>query len=243
MYAELRIELDPSVQISYQQSSNLQGVIMEQIDTEYAQKLHESKLNPYSQYLLKENGKINWYIKTTSEEAYEKIILPMSKLREITVKKKEMTIPVCSRNIEITDEKTWLTEFYEKKCSGYLELNFLTPTAFKKDGRYVFYPDLELIYSSLMRKYTQASQDFEMFDSDTLESLTEQSEIIRYRLQTVPFPLEKVRITGFTGSVCIRIRGAETMARYVRMLMRAGEYTGIGIKTGIGMGAVRYKDS
>lgn len=61
MYAELRIELDPSVQISYQQSSNLQGVIMEQIDTEYAQKLHESKLNPYSQYLLKENGKINWY--------------------------------------------------------------------------------------------------------------------------------------------------------------------------------------
>ena len=106
MYAELRIELDPSVQISYQQSSNLQGVIMEQIDTEYAQKLHESKLNPYSQYLLKENGKINWYIKTTSEEAYEKIILPMSKLSEITVKKKEMTIPVCSRNIEITDEKT-----------------------------------------------------------------------------------------------------------------------------------------
>ena len=40
MYAKLRIELDSS-QISYQQSSNLQGVLMEQIDTDYAQELHQ----------------------------------------------------------------------------------------------------------------------------------------------------------------------------------------------------------
>ena len=50
MYAKLRIELDSS-QISYQQSSNLQGVLMEQIDTDYAQELHQYSLNPYSQYV------------------------------------------------------------------------------------------------------------------------------------------------------------------------------------------------
>ena len=56
MYAKLRIELDSS-QISYQQSSNLQGVLMEQIDTDYAQELHQYSLNPYSQYVVKEKDK------------------------------------------------------------------------------------------------------------------------------------------------------------------------------------------
>ena len=74
----------------------------------------------------------------------------------------------------------------------------------------------------------------------TLEALVEQSEIVRYRLQTVPFPLEKVQITGFTGSICIHIRGPETMARYLRMLFKFGEFAGVGIKTGMGMGAMKY---
>ena len=59
MYAKLRIELDSS-QISYQQSSNLQGVLMEQIDTDYAQELHQYSLNPYSQYVVKEKDKTVW---------------------------------------------------------------------------------------------------------------------------------------------------------------------------------------
>ncbi len=36
MYTELRMELDTN-EITYQQSSNMQGVLMEQIDTGYAE--------------------------------------------------------------------------------------------------------------------------------------------------------------------------------------------------------------
>ena len=70
MYAKLRIELDSS-QISYQQSSNLQGVLMEQIDTDYAQELHQYSLNPYSQYVVKEKDKTVWYISTVNEGRVE----------------------------------------------------------------------------------------------------------------------------------------------------------------------------
>ena len=85
MYAKLRIELDSS-QISYQQSSNLQGVLMEQIDTDYAQELHQYSLNPYSQYVVKEKDKTVWYICTVNEEAYENIILPLEELKQITIR-------------------------------------------------------------------------------------------------------------------------------------------------------------
>ena len=91
-----------------------------------------------------------------------------------------------------------------------------------------------------MRKYSAASQEFEMFDEETLEALVEQSEIVRYRLQTIPFPLEKIKITGFVGNLCIHVKGPETMARYIRMLLEFGEFSGVGIKTGMGMGAMRY---
>ncbi len=238
MYAKLRIELDSS-QISYQQSSNLQGVLMEQIDTDYAQELHQYSLNPYSQYVVKEKDKIVWYICTVNEEAYENIILPLEELKQITIRRKEITTNVVGRSIEILEESELMKQFYEESCDRYLNLQFCTPTAFKRDGKYVNYPDLRLVYGSLMRKYSAASEELDMYDEETLEELVRNSEIIRYRLQTMPFPLEKVQINGFVGNVCIKIKGTETLANYIRLLCRFGEYSGVGIKTSMGMGAMQ----
>lgn len=44
MYAELQMELETK-EINYRQSSNLQGVIMENISPEYAARLHGNQLN------------------------------------------------------------------------------------------------------------------------------------------------------------------------------------------------------
>ena len=239
MYTELRMELDTN-EITYQQSSNMQGVLMEQIDTGYAEQLHQNHLNPYSQHLIKENGKMVWYIKTVTDEAYENIIIPLSKMEQIKLKKKNITVIPTQKNIRKIETKELLEEFYETKAAGYHEISFLTPTAFKRDGRYVFYPDLRLVYGSLMRKYSEASLDFDMTDEEALEELCEKSEVINYRLQTLPFSLEKTRITGFTGTITIKIKGTETLSRYARLLFRFGEFSGIGIKTSMGMGAVKY---
>ena len=166
--------------------------------------------------------------------------MPLSECTDIFLRKKGLSISVCNKRMHLKNDNELITEFYEKKCPKYLEIKFQTPTAFKSDGKYVIYPDLGLIYASLMRKYSAVSEAFDMFDEETLGALVEQSEIVRYRLQTVPFPLEKVQITGFTGSICIHIRGPETMARYLRMLFKFGEFAGVGIKTGMGMGAMKY---
>lgn len=239
MFAELQMELG-TADISYQQSSNLQGVIMENINTEYAEILHRSQLNPYSQYVTKKDKNVVWHIKTTTEEAYKNIIIPMSEVKEITLKKRGITVAPMKRSIQMMETKTLLDEFYDRKCSKYLEVSFLTPTAFKREGNYVFYPDLSLIYGSLMRKYSAISQQISMEDKETLEELCNSSEIVKYRLQTIPFPLEKINVTGFVGKIGIKIKGSETIARYIRLLLRFGEYSGVGIKTGIGMGAIKY---
>lgn len=150
MYAELKVEFD-SNEINFQQSSNLQGVLMENISSEYAEKLHGNQLNPYSQCILKEEGKTIWYLKTLNTEAYEMLLLPMTKLDTITLRKKNKTVNLLNKTVRIKEDKELIKEFYENKCSRYLELSFKTPTSFKRDGKYVIYPDLSLIYQSQIR--------------------------------------------------------------------------------------------
>ena len=87
MYAELKMELKTE-NLTYKKSSNLQGVIMEHIDPDYASVLHRNQQNPYSQCLIheKEKDKCFWYIRTITREAYENMILPMSELKSFGLK-------------------------------------------------------------------------------------------------------------------------------------------------------------
>ena len=237
MYAELKLILDTE-QINYRKTSNLQGVIMENIDSSYAEKLHADGLNPYSQCVLREKQKVVWHIRTVTEEAYENLLLPMSKITGFRLKNLEENIGITERDVTVRQEESFLEEFYKKEELKYLDVEFRTPTAFKRDGKYVYYPDLSLLFGSLMRKYSMASVNLEMIDESALEQLVSGSEIARYRLQTVLFPMEKIYITGFCGKIRIRSRGTGTMARYARLLLRFGYYSGVGIKTGMGMGAI-----
>ena len=78
-----------------------------------------------------------------------------------------------------------------------------------------------------------------MFDEETLNQLVEYSYISFHRLRSVSFPLQGKTIPGFVGQLTIRFKGPETLARYARMLFEFGEYSGVGIKTGMGMGAIK----
>lgn len=52
MLAGLKMKLDADkTEIGYYQSSNLQGILMERIESDYAEKMHISGLKPYSQYI------------------------------------------------------------------------------------------------------------------------------------------------------------------------------------------------
>lgn len=54
-------------------SSVLHGVIMSVIDTDYANILHNSNLNPFSTSLVKNGDEWCWTVATVGQEAYNKI--------------------------------------------------------------------------------------------------------------------------------------------------------------------------
>lgn len=244
MLAEIRMQLETDkADFGYYQSSNMQGILMEQLDTGYAESLHKPGLKPYSQYVLGGVQK-EWVVKTVTAEAYQKIIMPLLKesFREFTLDKKEIKVKIQSKSLKTRRKQDLLEEFYSASCDRYLELEFITPTAFKSEGRYINMPDMRYIYQSLMNKYSASSEDMGMYDEETLEQLVANSYITRYHLKSAFFPLEGVKIPAFRGEMCVKVAGTETMANYAGLLMKFGEYSGIGIKTAIGMGGILRKE-
>jgi len=63
--------------------------------------------------------------------------------------------------------------------------------------------------------------------------------VIRYDLKSVSFSLEGVKIPSFIGKITIKLHGTDTMANFVNMLFEFGEYSGVGIKTSLGMGYMK----
>lgn len=239
---QLMIELE-SESLNYKNSSNLQGVIYENISSLYVDKLHVQSYHPYSQCLVKEDGKLIWYIKTMNQEAEREIIDVLHKESfQAFIIKNGTKVVVKNKQIKQIDVADWLSEFYDVRGDRFLNLEIQTPTAFKQSGRYVILPDLRLIYQSLMNKYSVVSEQMQMLDEETLEQMTVNSEIARYRLHSTSFPLEGISVPGFCGDLTIKFSGPDTLARYARLLLHFGEFSGIGIKTAMGMGAIKIKE-
>ena len=132
--------------------------------------------------------------------------------------------------------------FYQEQASKYADVQFVTPTAFKQNGRYVNYPDIRLIFMSIMNGFDAAYSDEEMFDEGTLDEIVNHTLISRYALKSATFNVEGVRISAFVGRMTLKLSGTQTMANFVNMLLSFAEFSGIGIKTALGMGAIRvYK--
>lgn len=242
MLAELRLKLQTEGELDVYQSSNLHGVIMETIDTEYAEKLHGLKLNPYSQHVEKRDG-LEWIITTYTKEAYDHIISPFmdDKITDFELTGRDVKVHISEKKLNIKPKKELMNKFYTEDGERTICIELLTPTSFKSNNEYLIFPDLELIYRSLMKKYS-SSCDMTMDDDDTLEELVRTSRIIKYNLKSSYFPLEKVKIPGFRGDITIKITGKQTLVNYARLLFEFGEYSGIGIKCSMGMGAIKIKE-
>ena len=211
--SSLRLKLNVEcAQISYRQGSLFHGAIMEILNSEYADELHQSQLHPYSQYLESDsNGYVYWVVNCTNRKASDNILSPLLKLDSVFIKKLNREIRFVDKTYREDEYQKLTGSFYNERASRYIDLKIKSPLSFKKNDEYTIFPDLRNFYKSLMNKYDERS---------------------------CGFPLEGVMIPSFWGSMSLKISGAQTLINFAHMLFRFGEYSGIGIKTSMGMGAV-----
>lgn len=238
------LKTDNEMYFNINKSSLLHGVIMENIDSEFVDELHGKGLNPFTSTIMKTGDEWVWSICTLNITAYEKIILKFidSSFDGFEIVHNKTNVKIISKKLETKEKSELVREFYNNNSENYISIRFVTPTAFKSNGKYVFYPDLELIFKSLMNKYSQCTDNESFLDDDTLNNIIQNTIIAKYNLKSVLFNMEGVKIPGFVGKIRIKMTGAETMKKFIKMLFEFGEYSGIGIKCSLGMGKIELTE-
>ena len=219
-------------------SSLFHGFIFELLQEKEGDLLHRDGLKPYRQSIRFLPGEIEWTITTLDESAFEMLIKPLMKTEEITLKHKGVTLSVKDKVLTTLSYEQLIEETYFKEVSPFIHVHFNTPTAFKTQGQYQNYPDLRLIYQSAMKKFDTVVTSMKLFDEEVLDHLVSHSKIIGYNLKSTFFYVEKVKIPSYVGCINIKIEGPQALAQLARLLLRFGEYSGIGIKCTLGMGSV-----
>lgn len=240
MLARLTMKLNCRENFSQKWVPLFHGALMELLSPEYATELHQSRLHPYSQHLEFREGEWYWVVNCLNEKALQAIIKEgLLGIDAIHIKSKDIFVEIGEKEYEELPQRELLNHFYNSNGSRYIEIHFITPTAFKQRGNYLFYPDIRCIYQSLMNKYDEAVREENMIDEDTLEQLCQNSSIIRYDIKSTGFIMGGISIPSYIGKVTLKLSGTQTMADFANLLFTFGTYSGVGIKTSLGMGAFK----
>lgn len=215
------------------------GVIMDMMDIEYAEKLHTDNLKPFSQSISSYETGICWNVCALNDEfaqAFQKVIEPK---KEIFLRNKEKILEIQYISLNEISYKDFIETHYFSTPEDYITVYFNTPTAYKLDGKYINYPILLHMYNNLIRKFDTFSGEFSLYDAEMVEDIANNSSIVSYNLKSTNYSLESIKIPSFVGRIGVKIKGPSQLKNLVRLLLKFGEYSGAGIKTAMGMGAVQ----
>ncbi|MFT8458190.1 MAG: CRISPR-associated endoribonuclease Cas6 [Liquorilactobacillus ghanensis] len=218
--------------------------IMDHIGEEQASLFHENGEKPYAIHSEVLHNKLNLVVSLLDQKqtsSIEQLLLKIDgeKLHLKSVASSELQVDY----VEVTElkEKELTNYFYEVEAPRELRLEFITPTAFKSHGNYIFMPNIRLIFQNLMRKYNWIFENSNHIDVELLDKLCDSIFIKSFKIQSSYYSIHKTYIPGFVGNIKIKCTGVQTLVNFMYVLLKFGEYSGVGIKTGLGMGAIRLE--
>lgn len=235
----LRIKAENGERPSMYWGYLLYGILMEKLDAEFADYMHEQSLKPISQFIIRENSdSAVWKINMLDNVSSEVVIQSLEKCDELYSEKIGSGIIITDKEIsEPINTVDFCKRFFiDQKPERNIEINFLTSCSFKSDENYCIFPSSELIIKSLVNKWNAFSDDFTLDDEDALEQLIGHTRISRYELRSSLFHIKGVKIPSFLGKVTLSVNGPEPLLRLFNLIMAFSEFSGIGIKTALGMG-------
>ena len=244
MSIELVIVADPSIKIVQSIGSVLHGVLMELVGTDYAGQLHEAGLRPYSQYVYfdKDRKQYIWRLSAVTVDAVNRIVRPMLEMPEkIFLKQKRGHLYLKDRTIlEETSYDDLIHKFLRSDVFyTQAKLQCMSTTSFKVDKQYTIFPEAFRIYRYLLRQWNQFNT-YGILDTTSLLDDLESGVFIRdYNLRMGIYGLEGIKIKGFRGQIIMQFKSNMELQRALALLSYYSQFTGLGIKTALGMGGVQ----
>ena len=142
------------------------------------------------------------------------------------------------------DSTTWSDLAARASAAPEIVLHFASPTAFSFGDRYagkrvVLLPGTELVFDSLARTWNEYAPEDLRIDRQAISAFATDHVVGRQfgRLETHMLRSRRSLQVGFLGDVTFTVSGGDTDARRrLNMLSDFALYSGVGMKTTMGMG-------
>ena len=126
------------------------------------------------------------------------------------------------------------------RISKFFDVHFVTPTAFSKHGHFLPMPDLHLLLRSAATQFNLLEFYSQVDDLELLELMERAVVVHQCNIQTVPYAFKPdTALCGFVGTMRLELNGAAMVNRLLYMLLYNAQYTGIGVRTSLGMGKIQ----
>ena len=204
---------------------------------EYVEQLHEQRETPISQCLYKEKTDTLWRISLLDDTADSVVSPILSSLDSLSLAIGRIDLDKLQEKAFSAEELIGTARAIES--DRYFSLCFLSPTAFKQGGRYTVLPEKELILQSLMKKWNAAFPSYPLEDADAFQMLAEGIRISDFNLRTTRFSLKDNKIPGFIGTMSLDTHLSAPLLELWKLWISFAPYSGLGIKTALGMGGIK----
>jgi len=240
MIAQYQFSLAGENPLKSADSYKLYSWLQQMIPDEVCDYLHQNIQTPVSQYLYYDQnlGKSVWTVSLLGTEAEQAIGPVLDQVSEIDLHTDAFNAQ-CLKQIRIDSAQGLVYEAGTMGTDTRTTFRFCTPTSFKQNDRYAIFPQEHLILQSLISKWDVLFPEFPLNDPDAKQMLEEGVRISDYRLRSARYPLKGVKIPGFVGEVAIDTRLSPPMQQLWNSLCILAPFTGIGMKTALGMGGIQ----
>lgn len=201
--------------------------------------IHEAPgLRPLSQYVEQSQPQaLRWTVNLMGEQTADRLDEALHAIDQV---KAWGLVELNRKNIQC--RQISLTDL-QAQCLGDecrpLQLQLITPCSFRSEGSYVDFPSVRLIIRSLATRWSHCFDQLPLNDEDALRLLCEGIRIGNYHLKSASYRMKDTHIPGFRGELCLIPRLSPPMQQLYKLLMAFAPYSGLGIKTALGMGGVK----
>lgn len=220
----------------------LYAALLAQVPDGFGAEVHRDGATPVSQYLALDRGIIRWTVSLLGAKAERELSEILEMLERLRLEKDGVTLRVEHRERRTIADASELLALAARE-RGLHPIRFLTPTAFKSQGRYLNLPSTHLIVQNLVRKWNGCITEcpIEDVDGQGVEALAAGLRLRSFHLRDRMYYLKGSSIPGFVGEITLENRLTGFQRQLADALLLFADYSGIGIKTTLGMGGLAHQ--
>ena len=214
----------------------LYSVLLNAMPKSLSDRLHNSDDLPICQYVADHC----WYLSLMGDRCSSEIASAVSTLDEVMLHRYHKIVCILKQETRCAAGPEF---FLEKSLPTALTLHLQTPTAFKSANQYQLLPTQQLIVNSLIQKWNSCfGEECPIEDEGGgAEALAQGLQYHSIHLDTGHFRMKGVEIPGTVGTIQIKNHLTGFHRQLADALLQFGTYSGIGIKTRLGMGGIRLE--